>query len=203
MCNNNIYYKKKKTGGGVVGGTVHGNVAIEEEGCGFKFPALPMSALVHSHSPNTRPSGWLKTFNEWWWQWRLVGAGESKNVTVTTDIGVILADFSCFLSSTLGSRGSASGSLPIEPTVGLANGRGGLRLPELALAAGKATIRDPASHHTGLDLLKVICLSRDFGLQKTDVSLISGLLLGEQRREDRKHRIETRVMVSTLILYSV
>lgn len=72
-----------------MGGTVHGNVAIEEEGCGFKFPALPMSALVHSHSPNTRPSGWLKTFNEWWWQWRLVGAGESKNVTVTTDIGVI------------------------------------------------------------------------------------------------------------------
>lgn len=115
-----------------------------------------------------------------------------------------LADFSCFLSSTLGSRGGASSSLPIKPTVGLANGRGGLRLAELALAAGHITIRDPAPHHTGLDLLKVVCLSRDFGLQKADVGLISSLLLGEQRREeDRKHRIEIMVMVWTLILHLV
>lgn len=86
--------------------------------------------------------------------------------------------------------------------MGLANGRGGLRLAELALAAGHISIRDPAPHHTGLDLLKVVCLGRDFGLQEADVSLISSLLLGEQRREeDRKHTIEIRVMGWTLILY--
>lgn len=87
--------------------------------------------------------------------------------------------------------------------MGLANGWRGLRLPELALAADHTSIGGPASHHTGLDLLKVICLSRDFGLQEADVSLISSLLLGEQRREGRKHRIEISVMVSPLILYLV
>lgn len=94
-----------------------------------------------------------------------------------------LQDVSCFLSSTLGSRGRAPSSLPIEPTVGLANGRGRLRLAELALAAGQTPVHGPASHHAGLDLLKVIRLCRDFGLQKADVSLISSLLLGKKSRE--------------------
>lgn len=101
--------------------------------------------------------------------------------------------FSCLLSSTLEPGGRAPSSLPVEPAVGLADGRRGLRLPELALAAGQTPVRDPASHHAGLDLLKVVRLRRDFGLQEADVSLIPSLLLGEQRgEEDTKHRSEIR-----------
>lgn len=64
--------------------------------------------------------------------------------------------------------------------MGLANGRGRLRLAELALAAGQTAVHGPASHHAGLDLLQVIRLCRDFGLQEADVSLISSLLLGRR-----------------------
>lgn len=83
----------------------------------------------------------------------------------------------------------------------LTYGRGGLRLPEEALAAGQPAVRDAASHHTGLDLLKVVRLSRDFDLQKADVGLISCLLLGGHtgRGEDR---IEIRGTLSTLIFSS-
>lgn len=66
--------------------------------------------------------------------------------------------------------------------MGLADGRGRLRLAEMALAAGQTSIRGPASHHAGLDLLQVVRLSGDFGLQKADVSLISSLLLGGRKR---------------------
>lgn len=75
--------------------------------------------------------------------------------------------------------------------MGLTDGRGGLRLPEEALAAGQPAIRDEAPHHAGLDLLKVIRLSGDFGLKKADVGLISSLLLrttregGGQRGQNR------------------
>lgn len=65
--------------------------------------------------------------------------------------------------------------------MGLTDGWGGLRLPKEALAAGQPAIRDEAPHHAGLDLLKVICLSRDFGLKKADVGLISSLLLEATR----------------------
>lgn len=55
----------------------------------------------------------------------------------------------------------------------------------MALTASQKTIQDQAPHHAGLNFLKVICLSIDFGLQKVDVSLISRLLLEEGEREQK------------------
>ena len=78
------------------------------------------------------------------------------------------------------SWGSASRP-SVQPAVHLTNGRGGLRLAELALAAGQPALHDQAAHHTGLDLLKVICLSADLRLQEVDVCLIPSLLLREGR----------------------
>lgn len=63
----------------------------------------------------------------------------------------------------------------------LTDGRGGLRLAEQALAASQATLHNQATHHTGLNLLKVVCLGSDFGLQEADVRLIPSLLLKEKR----------------------
>lgn len=78
------------------------------------------------------------------------------------------------------SRASASGGPPVQPAVGLTDGRGGLRLAEVALAASQATLHDQATHHAGLDLLKVVRLGADFGLQEADVGLIPSLLLRER-----------------------
>lgn len=78
------------------------------------------------------------------------------------------------------SRGSAFSGPPVQPAVNLADGRGGLRLAEVALAASQTTLHDQATHHARLDLLKVIRLSADFGLEEADVRLIPSLLLRER-----------------------
>ena len=62
----------------------------------------------------------------------------------------------------------------------LTDGRGRLRLAEVTLAAGQAPLHDQAGHHAGLDLLKVVRLCADFGLQEADVRLIPSLLLRER-----------------------
>lgn len=85
------------------------------------------------------------------------------------------------------SRGGASIRPSVQPAVHLTNGRGGLRLAELAFAAGQAALHDQATHHTGLDLLKVICLSPDLRLQEVDVCLIPSLLLREGRDRKANH----------------
>lgn len=85
--------------------------------------------------------------------------------------------WSSFLPSAPLSQGSG---LPVQPGVSLTDGRGGLCLAEVALAAGQATLHDQATHHAGLDLLKVIRLCADFGLQKADVCFIPSLLLRER-----------------------
>lgn len=87
--------------------------------------------------------------------------------------------WSFFLPSAPLSWGSASSCPPVQPAVSLTDGRGGLRLAEVALAAGQATLHDQATHHAGLDLLKVVRLRADFGLQEADVRLIPSLLLRE------------------------
>lgn len=89
--------------------------------------------------------------------------------------------WSSFLPSAPLFRGSG---LPVQPAVSLTDGWGGLCLAEVALAAGQATLHDQATHHAGLDLLKVVRLSADFGLQEGDVRFIPSLLLGggETRR---------------------
>lgn len=93
---------------------------------------------------------------------------------------------SCLPSAPL-SRGSASSGPPVQPAVSLTDGRGGLCLAEVALAASQATLHDQATHHTGLDLLEVIRLCADFGLQEADVRLIPSLLLrGERGSETRR-----------------
>lgn len=80
--------------------------------------------------------------------------------------------------------GGASCAPPVQPAaVGLADGRGRLRLAEVALAAGQASLHDQATHHAGLDLLKVVRLRPDLGLQQADVRLIPGLLLQEKGGE--------------------
>lgn len=62
---------------------------------------------------------------------------------------------------------------PVEPAVGLTDGRGRLRLAEEALAA----LHDETSQYAGFDLLQVVRLGADFGLKEVDVGLIPGLLL--------------------------
>lgn len=90
------------------------------------------------------------------------------------------------------SWGSASGASPVEPAVSLADGRGGLRLTEVALAAGPATLPHQAAHHAAFDLLQVVCLSAQLGLQQADVRLIPAFLLmqrGEEGHQDSmKHK---------------
>lgn len=79
------------------------------------------------------------------------------------------------------SRGSAPSGPPVQPAaVSLTDGRGGLRLAEVALAAGQAALHDQATHHAGLDLLEVVRLCTDLGLQEADVRLIPSLLLRER-----------------------
>lgn len=63
----------------------------------------------------------------------------------------------------------------------LTNGWRGLCLAEVALSASQATLHDQATHHAGLDLLKVVRLSTDLCLQEADVRLIPSLLLREER----------------------
>lgn len=87
--------------------------------------------------------------------------------------------FSVLLSAPL-SWGSASSSLPIQPTMCLVDGRRGLRLAEVALAAAQTSLHDQATHHAGLNLLKVVRLCSNFGLQQADVRLIPSLLLRER-----------------------
>lgn len=65
------------------------------------------------------------------------------------------------------------GGPPVEPAVSLADGRGGLGLAEEALAA----LHDEASQYAGFDLLQVVRLGADFGLEEVDVGLIPCLLL--------------------------
>lgn len=77
------------------------------------------------------------------------------------------------------SRDAASSRPPVQPAVGLTDGRGGLRLPEEALAAGQASLHDQAAHDAGLNLLKVVRLCSDFSLQEADVRLIASLLVRE------------------------
>lgn len=68
----------------------------------------------------------------------------------------------------------------------LTDGRGGLRLAQLALTACHATLHDQATHHAGLDLLEVVCLRADFGLQEADVRLIPSLLLRGERENGNR-----------------
>lgn len=86
---------------------------------------------------------------------------------------------SVLLSAPL-SWGSTSSSLPVQATLGLVDGRRGLRLAEVALAAAQTSLHDQATHHAGLNLLKVVCLCANFGLQQADVRLIPSLLLRER-----------------------
>lgn len=71
---------------------------------------------------------------------------------------------------------------PVEPAVGLTDGRGRLRLAKEALAA----LHDETSQYAGFDLLQVVRLGADFGLKEVDVGLIPGLLLrtGGGKRTD-------------------
>lgn len=59
----------------------------------------------------------------------------------------------------------------------LADGRRRLGLAQVALAAAQAALHDQAAHHARFDLLKVVRLGADLGLQEADVGLIPGLLL--------------------------
>lgn len=70
--------------------------------------------------------------------------------------------------------GGASGSPAVE-AVRLADGRRGLGLPEVALAA--STPLCESTHHAGLNLLQVVCLRPLFGLQQVNVGLVPTLLL--------------------------
>lgn len=63
--------------------------------------------------------------------------------------------------------------------MGLTDGWGGLCLSEEALA----TVHEQAPHYAGLDLLQVVRLRADFGLQEADVRLIPCLLLSEEEQE--------------------
>ncbi len=102
--------------------------------------------------------------------------------------------WSSFLPSAPLSRGSASSSPSVQPAMSLTDRWGGLRLAEQALTAGQATLHDQATHHAGLDLLKVVRLGSDFGLQEADVRLIPSLLL-RQRGGGRKVRTEDETKV--------
>lgn len=94
------------------------------------------------------------------------------------------------LSSAPLSWESACSGPPIQTTtVGLTDGRGGLRLAEVALAGSQASLHDQTTHHAGLDLLKVVRLCADFSLQEADVRLIASLLLREREEEGRDKRI--------------
>lgn len=77
-------------------------------------------------------------------------------------------------------RGGASSGPPVLPALSLTDGRRGLRLADVALAAGQAPLHDEAAHHAGLNLLEVVGFCADFGLQEADVRLIASLLLGER-----------------------
>lgn len=68
----------------------------------------------------------------------------------------------------------------------LTDGRGGLRLAEVALAAGHDPVHDQAPHHAGLDLLKVVRFRADLGPQEADVRLVAALLLREEEEEEER-----------------
>lgn len=87
---------------------------------------------------------------------------------------------SCVLPSTAGPWAGAPSSLPVQPAVGLTDGRGRLRLAQVA---GQSAVRDAASHHAGLDLVQVVGLSGGLGLQEADVGLVASLLLGGRTAE--------------------
>lgn len=74
----------------------------------------------------------------------------------------------------------------------LTDGWRGLRLAEVALAAGQTAFHDQAAHHAGLNLFKVISLCAYFSLQEADVCLIPSLLLREGRGGGRDVFLKTK-----------
>lgn len=96
------------------------------------------------------------------------------------------------LSSAPLSWDGASSCPPVQAAVRLTDGWRGLRLAEVALAAGQTAFHDQAAHHAGLNLFKVISLCAYFSLQEADVCLIPSLLLREGRGGGRDVFLKTK-----------